>query len=249
MSQPVHTIYAGGSLRDAQLALSKHRISSLAVVDESDGHLLGIISMTDLIRVGRRQAGSRAKSSLLTLPEMQIERRMTKEVICVSPETSIADAARKMIEAHIHRVYVEEESKLVGILSTRDIMLALAEKKSGGAISDWMSSPAFSIRVEEPIALATERLERAGVSGLVALDDGWPVGLFTQREALESQDRDRNTPVEQAMNSAMLALDVSTPLHRAAAQAGVLRVRRVIAIENQRVVGILTGLDFARAAA
>jgi hypothetical protein len=47
----------------------------------------------------------------------------------------------------------------------------------------------------------------------------------------------------------MLALETTTPLHRAAAQAAALRVRRVIAVKNRRIEGILTGLDFARAAA
>jgi hypothetical protein len=50
------------------------------------------------------------------------------------------------------------------------------------------------------------------------------------------------------MDAAMLALEVDTPLHRAAAQAEAMRVRRIIAVKGRRLEGILTGLDFARAA-
>ena len=50
------------------------------------------------------------------------------------------------------------------------------------------------------------------------------------------------------MNPAMLSLEADTPLHRAAAQAEALRVRRVIVVNNRQIEGILTGVDFARAA-
>jgi hypothetical protein len=46
----------------------------------------------------------------------------------------------------------------------------------------------------------------------------------------------------------MLCLDQDTPLHRAAAQAASMDVRRVIAVRDRRLRGILTGIDFARAA-
>ncbi len=249
MSSPAHTITSAEDLRAAQALLVGLGISSLAVVDATTQQLVGVISMTDLIRVGRRQAGARAKSALLTLPDKEIGRCMTESVISVPPDEPIASAASKMVKDRIHRVYVEGDAGLMGVLSTRDIMLAIRDKRVSVPVADWMSSPAFTVRAEEPISLATERLEKAGVSGLVVVDQDCPVGLFTQREALQSRDDSRDTPLEAVMNSAMLALETTTPLHRAAAQAAALRVRRVIAVKNRRIEGILTGLDFARAAA
>jgi len=248
MSSPAHTIAPGESIRSAQTRLSDLSISSLAVVDDGTQKLLGVISITDLIRLGRKQAGSRAKAALLTLPDSEVSHVMSESVVSVAREDEVAMAARKMVEGHVHRIYVEEAGRLVGVLSTRDIMLAIRDKRSAQPISDWMSSPAFTVRCEEPISLATERLEKAGVSGLIVVDKDWPVGLFRQHEALESRDEPRDTPVEAVMSCAMLALDRATPLHRAAAQAADLKVRRIIAMKNQRVEGILTGLDFARVA-
>jgi CBS domain-containing protein len=112
-----------------------------------------------------------------------------------------------------------------------------------------MSSPAFTVRASEPISLATDRLEKAHISGLIVVDGEWPVGFFSQREALAARDLPRSTPVEEGMTSAMLALEADTPLHRAAAQAAELRVRRVIAVRSRNIEGILSGLDFARSAA
>ena len=177
-----------------------------------------------------------------------VAKLMTTDVETISPDEPLSLAAEKMVSRHVHRIYVETDGRPVGVVSTKDVMLAIRDKKTNTPISRWMSSPAFTVRASEPISLATERLERAHVSGLVVVDDGWPVGLFTQREALESRDLARDTKVEDAMSSAMLALDVDTPLHRAAAQAAELRVRRIIAVKQRSIEGILTGLDLARAA-
>jgi predicted transcriptional regulator len=245
MSVPAYTVREDVDLREAQRRLTGLTISSLAVVD-ADEQLVGVISRTDLIQTGQRQAGGQGKAALLTLPDMPVTRRMSKEVVTVKTDTPVAEAARRMVEGHFHRVYVTEAGKLAAVLSTRDVMLAIRDKRVRAPISSAMSSPVFTIRHNEPISLATERLGKARVTGLVVVEDGWPVGLYTQREALEAKDEARETPVEAVMSAAMLALDMGTPIFRAAEQAAAVRVRRVIAVKGQRMEGILTGLDFAR---
>jgi CBS domain-containing protein len=247
MGSPVHSIGIGESLDAAHALLGGLGISSLAVVDD-DGSLAGVISLTDLLHVGRHQAGSSPKAALLTLPNKPVADHMTREVATVAPDESIGVAAAKMVKGHFHRVFVQQDGRPVGVLSTVDIMLAIRDRRTATPISRWMSSPAFTVRASEPISLATDRLERAHISGLVVVDGGWPVGVFSQREALEARDLPRDTRVEDAMSSAMLALDVDTPLHRAAAQAAELRVRRIIAVRHRTIEGILTGIDLARSA-
>jgi predicted transcriptional regulator len=247
MSSPVRTVRRDDDLREAQRLLDGLSITSLAVVD-GNGELAGVISRTDLIRVGRRQAGSRGGAALLTLPEMQVSRRMTSEVVKVTSEEPLATAAKQMVKSRLHRVFVEEAGRLVGVLSTKDVMRAIRDKRVKSPICEWMSSPVFTIRAEEPVSLAVERLEKAHVTGLVVVEDDWPIGLFTQREALEARDRERKTPVEDTMSAALLALDINTELHRAAAQAAATQVRRIVAVRGRRMEGILTGIDFARAA-
>jgi CBS domain-containing protein len=248
MSAPVHCVGAGETLDEAHSLLSGLDVSSLAVV-EDDGSLAGVISTTDLLHVGRVQAGSQAGDSLLTFPQRPVGKEMTRDVATVAPDESIRSAAARMVERHVHRVIVESGGRPVGVLSTRDLMRVIREKRTTAPISQWMSSPAFTVRASEPISLATDRLEKAHISGLIVVDGEWPVGFFSQREALAARDLPRSTPVEEGMTSAMLALEADTPLHRAAAQAAELRVRRVIAIRSRNIEGILSGLDFARSAA
>lgn len=70
--------------------------------------------------------------------------------------------------------------------------------------------------------------------------------MFAQREALLHQGHARDTPIEEAMDPAILCLAGDTRTFRAAQQALAMNVRRVLVVKNERVEGILSGLDFTR---
>lgn len=245
MTSPVHTVRPEDDLHRVQELISGLAISSLPVVDEAH-RLAGVVSLTDLLRVGRRQTGLRGEAPLLSLPRQRVAKHMTSAVVTVELGEPLQVAAARMLRARVHRLFVMDGERLAGVLSTVDLMRAVRDKRMSHPLREFMSTPIFSVRAEEPVSLATERLERAHVSGLVVLEDDWPVGIFTQREALEARDLPRETPVEQAMSYSILVLDGAMPVHRAAAQAAALRVRRIVAANGRRIAGILTGLDFAR---
>jgi CBS domain-containing protein len=112
-----------------------------------------------------------------------------------------------------------------------------------------MSAPILAVETTTELGSAIERLSTAGVAGLVVLEDGRAVGLFTQVEALEARELPLFTPVEEAMTQSLVCLPVDTALFRAAGFTLATRARRVLAVEHHHVRGILTGLDFARALA
>lgn len=248
MSSPVHTVAAATPLPRVHEELEAHRVSSLAVV-EDDGRLAGVVTRTDLLRVGQRETGRRPGSPLLSFPDQPVSEVMTRDVVTVTPLTNLRLAGQKMVSGRLHRVFVVEEEGggLRGVVSTRDVMNAVAEARLRLPLSDHMSHPVFTIRAEEPVGMATERLGKAQVQGLVVVDDGWPVGLFTQVESLLSSAASRDTPVEEVMSPSLVCMQQDTPLYRAAQQAAATSVRRVLALNKREVVGIMSGLDFVRA--
>ncbi|TVP77018.1 MAG: CBS domain-containing protein [Gemmatimonadales bacterium] len=246
MHTPPLTIHPEAPLEEAWALMAERGVSSLPVTDK-DSSLVGILSRTDLLRVAGLETGRRPDSDSLVLPDRPISEEMTREVRTTSRDTPLDEAAKAMVQNRVHRLVVCEDGVPVGILSTRDLMLALEEKQANHPLSDWMSSPVFTIRAEEPVGMAVERLEKARVTGLVVVEDGWPVGMFSQTEALEARDLPRSTAVGDVMNPRILTLSPATRMHRAAAQAAATRVRRVVVQDGDRLVGILSGLDFARA--
>ena len=165
-----------------------------------------------------------------------------------SPDDPIVAACEGMLQRQVHRVFVRSGRETVGVLSTRDVMQAVGDHRLTTSIEALMSRPIFSIAATESISLATERLEQARISGLVVVDGDWPVGLFTQLEALRARELPKETRVDDVMNSAFVCMPRDTPAFRAAEQAVALNVRRIIVSQHRDTVGIVSGLDFVRAA-
>ena len=245
MSRPVFSVGPTTLLSDVYQELRSAKVSSLAVV-EADA-LVGVISRTDLLRAGTRN--SEQGSENLEFASTEVGEIMTRDVSLVGPETEVAAASQLMCEGHFHRVFVGTNTELKGVFSTLDVMLAIGEGEAPEPISDFMSTPVEVVDVEATLASALRMLEERGITGLIAVENDWPVGVFTQRDALAARNLADDTPVEEAMDPALICMPVTTKMRRAAQQALRMRVRRIVASESRHMRGVLSGLDFARYAA
>ncbi|MDJ0973331.1 MAG: CBS domain-containing protein [Planctomycetota bacterium] len=247
MTKGLFTVDPADTLEHAEAMMVDRRISSLPVVTQQ-GRIEGMITRSDLIRIGRRQAGMRRDASLLTFPKRTVASAMKSNLILVTPDMSVGEAARLMVKKRVHRVLVAEDRMLRGLFSTQDVMRVIEALRVTAPIHQYMSTPVFTVRSTEPLSLATDRLAKARISGLVVVEDSWPVGVFTQAEALIAHEMENSTPVEESMSPRFLSLAADTRLFRAAAQAAALGARRVLSMHGPRIEGLLSGLDFAKAA-
>jgi predicted transcriptional regulator len=248
MISPVRTIMESGRANDAEQAMSAWGISALAVVDRNDA-MIGVLSRTDLLRAGRVRSQNGRRRKTLTLPQVAIRELMTPNVQIVAPDMPMSEAARRMVRDHIHRLYVSEDRLAVGVISTKEMMRAVAEARLAAPLSEFMHESIVMIRASDPLALAIDRLNAAHHVGLVVVDDGWPVGAFTQADALGAREAPADDRVDAWMDPRFICLPMATPLFRAAEQALATRARRVLAVDASGMRGILTGTDFARVAA
>ena len=253
MSTPALSVGPTDHLGDVYQCMLDCGISSLAVVE--DNALIGVVSRTDLLRVGRRQSSPAPKSNadarhvLLDFDPTPVADIMTRDVSVVSPGTSVAEAAKVMCTMHVHRVFVTEDKALLGVFSTLDVLTAIRDSAAKEPISECMSAPIEVVDIGSTVSSAVDQLANAQVSGLIAVENEWPVGVFTQVEALAARDLDDTAIIEDAMDPALICMPVTTTMHRAAQQALRMRVRRIVASENRHMRGILSGLDFAKYAA
>lgn len=247
---PLVTVHEDTPVATVLALLEERNISAVPVVD---AHKLpvGVVSRTDLLRIGtlRPRDGARRRA-LVDLPAKRAAEVMHLGIVSVPRSTPVVTAAKRMVDERIHRLFVtNEEGELIQVFGTREILDAITESRVPTPIGEVMSRKPFTIPSDAALSLATTRLEQAHTQGLVVVDpEGWPIGLFTQRDALLARDLSPNSVVEDAMSHGMLCLPKRTPLHRAAAQASHSRARRVLVVDDTVVVGVLTGLDFARLA-
>jgi len=246
MTSPVLSVSPETPLDEAYVMIASRRISSVPVVD-GEGKAVGVVSLTDFLRVGRLQPASLAGIQPIDLPAEPVSEHMHAGVITIAPDASAVDAARLMAEKHVHRVYVEEEGKIVGVFSIEEVLVAVRGMHLEGPIGDVMTKPVITLPVTATLADATSRLDRVGVTGIAIVDEyKHPVGVFTQVEALAARGLSPDVKVEDVMNYGILTQHAKTPLYRAAAHAYESRARRVFVLDNGDLVGVITGLDFAR---
>ncbi len=247
MSPSVRAVYPTDSLELARKRFVEWKISALAVVEEVDDsiRLCGVITKSDLIRVGKYNGDSKS-SDQLDLPDANVASTMSQNVVTVHESDLVVTAARHMVDNHIHRVFVEGDSGIAGVLSTRDVMRAIADHGIEDPISEYMTENVVAMHVATPVGDAIRALEEKGISAVVVLDKGWPCGIFTQEDALMAK-KWRGEKLSDVMSPGILVLPETTGINRAASNAAAVDVRSVIVSRQNLMIGVLGGLDFCRA--
>lgn len=65
------------------------------------------------------------------LSEHTVAEAMTRTLVTLPPDTPVPDAARYLLEKDVHRVLVLEDDELLGVVSTTDLVKAVAEHGLG----------------------------------------------------------------------------------------------------------------------
>jgi len=133
MMSPVVTIPEGTSLREAARLLHRSNITGAPVVD-AQGRCLGVLSSSDFVTRAREEGEEVSfiapwgeMISVEDAPDNEIRHYMTVQPVMVVPATPIGELARKMVDAHIHRVLVVgEDNRPCGIVTSTDVMAAVA---------------------------------------------------------------------------------------------------------------------------
>jgi CBS domain-containing protein len=114
------------SLAEAAQLLTRERIGAL-IVRNSSGEMTGIISERDIVRVLARDGGSATGHSLSKI--------MTRDVLCCTPEDSVAEVMAVMTERRFRHLPVKEAGKLIGMVSIGDVVKQRVEEAEGEAAS------------------------------------------------------------------------------------------------------------------
>lgn len=126
MAQEPIVVRVDASLSEAARMLDEYDISGLPVVG-TDGDLVGVISETDLVH-------ARATEWLwANWTGLEVRHLMTRPPITIGRTASLDAAAIKMERLHVHRLVVvadDEPDRPIGVISTSDLVRALARSES-----------------------------------------------------------------------------------------------------------------------
>ena len=143
MQREILAVDAGWSLEELADFLVDNSISGAPVVAEDD-ELVGVVSLTDIVRQNRLQEHGSGAQDMHDVYLFELDRQMGKDelrelhiqyetpvmvrdimtpmIFSVSEDTSEQEVAETMLKGRIHRVFVTSENRLTGIVTALDML-------------------------------------------------------------------------------------------------------------------------------
>jgi CBS domain-containing protein len=178
MTSQVVTVGPATPFKEIVARLAEHRVSAMPVLDDA-GLVLGVVSEADLLLKEefpdpdqdiplfwtRRRRLERDKAAASTARDL-----MSVALVSISPDATVAEAARLMHKANVKRLPVlGEGGRLVGIISRSDLLKLFnrpdqairREIIDDVIVGEFTMDPArFFIHVDDGVVMLQGRVER-----------------------------------------------------------------------------------------
>ena len=127
MTKNVVKLNLQDDLTKAESLFKKNKIRHIPVVNSSK--IIGMLSYTDLLRISFVDAVDEDEVIDATVYNMfTVEQVMAKNLVTISPETTIKEAAEILSNKEFHALPVCEGDLLVGIVTTTDLIRYLIDQ-------------------------------------------------------------------------------------------------------------------------
>ena len=177
---------------------------------------------------------------------LQVRDAMTREVLTVTPETTLREAAELFVSRHVSGAPVVEGQKVVGVVSATDVLEFVATHPPGprtradrGEVGEWAERPASEPDDAAPGAYFADLWDdvEAETTQRFADSEGPEWDVFAEHT------------VQEVMTQAVCSLPSTRPIAAAAEYMKTAGVHRLLVVDRGKLVGIITSTDIARAVA
>jgi len=127
MSKDLVTLNPTQSLYDAEKLFNKHSIRHIPVVEGE--RIVGVISRSDLLRISFADLNENEETvdsvvyDMYTIPQV-----MTRVPVSVESDATVKEVAEILAKQSFHSIPVVDNGKLVGIVTTTDLINYLLEQ-------------------------------------------------------------------------------------------------------------------------
>ena len=127
MTTQVRTAKANDVIGPIRELMIENHIGCVPIVDDN-GTLQGVITSSDLVEEWS--------------PNMGVVTVMSRDVFTAPPHRAVTEAAREMVDKHVHHLVVAEHGVVLGVVSAFDMMMLLAGRLEQTAAAAGGSTPA-----------------------------------------------------------------------------------------------------------
>jgi CBS domain-containing protein len=192
----------------------------------------------------------------------EIEKIMISEIVTITPESTLYDAARLMGEKHIGSLIVVKYRTPVGIITERDLLREVVDRGIalekdwlvGGAsikeekVEKIMSYPLITISIKSSIKEAAQMMIEKKIRRLAVGEAGKIVGIITAADLIRCLPETPETmqawsEVDYFMSKGIITADEETPVEAVAKIMGEKSIGSVIVTSHGEPIGIFTERD------
>ncbi len=207
MSSPVKTIVASATLQDVALRFREEQVRHYLVVDE-DGARRGVVSQTDVVLHQGIEHYLRLR---------KVRAALRREPLVFPPASRLSEAARRMATEAYDAVVVDYGDLEYGILTERDVVRFVAERRAGETVGSLANRPLIATDADSSLysarnLLVEGRLRHIGVVeedgallGLVSFSDILSGVEFAYVEELKTAIRQRDEALTVSQRNLRLA--------------------------------------------
>jgi CBS domain-containing protein len=114
---------------------------------------------------------------------------MTGPVVAVAPEDTLGEAAERMAEEGVGSAIVLDAGRLIGILTERDLLRAVAGRvhTSEARVREWMTGDPITASESTSVDEAMRTMLEQGFRHLPVVEAGRTVGVVSLRELMRAE--------------------------------------------------------------
>ena len=111
---------------------------------------------------------------------------MSRKVLSVAPEDTIGEAAQRMADANVGSSVVLEHGRLIGILTERDLLRAMAQRvhPSEARVREWMTAEPVAVSESTTADEAARLMVENGFRHLPVVDGDRTLGVVSLRDVM-----------------------------------------------------------------
>ena len=126
MQSNLVTIPSDSLVSEAIISLADAHVTGLPVVD-SNMHPVGVLSTSDILTALAERTPDTEPGAMFE--DMLVRDLMTPKPMTIEPQAEVKQAAQQMLYANVHRLFVEKDGELLGVISQSDVVRAVANAR------------------------------------------------------------------------------------------------------------------------
>jgi CBS domain-containing protein len=173
------------TIMGAVKTMVKYRFRRLPVSDPGTNRLMGVVTVMDVVNFlgGGDKAQiieNKHRGNLLSAINEEISSIMEEDVIVLHEGDSIDDVIKMMLRGNVSGFpIVNDENKVIGIVSERDFISLVANIITGKRVADFMSHDVVSVRPDTKIEDAARVMIINDFRRLPIVHEGVMIGVVT----------------------------------------------------------------------